>query len=321
MTSEDPQRLQWTQLQGCGAEGPKDTEGQKRLRMTVARLDFRQTQPAQSDQLRTLVVVIGSARGGEETWRSMYTGLLVPFNADLAVHLGTPAPHAVAPSLYRRAKYVWGMPEYANWREYYESLGATADGAIAAMVENAETGMAGGIDGHPGSGSIVCAFRHSLLHEHDSVLAEYDRIIVTRTDLYYVADHPVLPNDTLYVVEGEDYGGIGDRHWVFPSSMRREVLGVVDYMADRDGYGRERCELRLAGLVNPETMLALALRNAGVLGRTKRCRRVQFSVHTSKDATRWREAKIPFKPEHDLFAKYEGEYTTAMANLSRLNGQ
>ena len=68
-------------------------------------------------------------------------------------------------------------------------------------------------------------------------------------------------------------------------------------------------------------MLALALRNAGVLGRTKRCRRVQFSVHTSKDATRWLEAKIPFKPEHDLFAKYEGEYTTAMANLSRLNGQ
>ena len=22
MTSEDPQRLQWTQLQGCGADGP-----------------------------------------------------------------------------------------------------------------------------------------------------------------------------------------------------------------------------------------------------------------------------------------------------------
>jgi hypothetical protein len=225
------------------------------------------------------------------------------------------------------------MPEYANWREYYESLRAEgpdkaegpngADGpngaegpngkrAIAAMVENAETGMAGGIDGHPGSGAIICAFRHSMLREHDAVLAEYDRIILTRTDYYYVADHPVLPNDTLYVVEGEDYGGICDRHWVFPSSMRREVLGVVEYMADPAGYTSE-CAAQ--GLVNPETMLALALRKAGVLGRTRRCRRVQFSVHTSKDATRWREATIPFKPEHDLFAKYEGEYTTAMANL------
>jgi hypothetical protein len=185
------------------------------------------------------------------------------------------------------------------------------------MVENAATGMAGGIDGHPGSGAIICAFRHSLLRDHDTVLAEYDRIILTRTDYYYVADHPVLPNDTLYVVEGEDYGGICDRHWVFPSSMRREVLGVVEYMADPEGYTTDKAALECAapGLVNSETMLALALRKAGVLGRTRRCRRVQFSVHTSKDATRWREATIPFKPEHDLFAKYEGEYTTAMANL------
>ena len=335
-----------------GTDGPNGTEGpsvEKKLRMTVARLAFETQPPLPAPTLRTLVVVIGSARGGEETWRSMYTGLLVPFNADLAVHLGTretletleTTETSVVPSLYRQAKYVWGMPEYANWREYYESLwangpdgaegpegtegpngpkgseGPTGKRAIAAMVENAATGMAGGIDGHPGSGAIICAFRHSLLREHDAVLAEYDRIILTRTDYYYVADHPVLPNDTLYVVEGEDYGGICDRHWVFPSSMRREVLGVVEYMADPEGYTTDKAALECAapGLVNPETMLALALRKAGVLGRTRRCRRVQFSVHTSNDATRWREATIPFKPEQDLFEKYEGEYTTAMANL------
>ena len=34
---------------------------------------------------KTLIVLLGSARGGEETWKSMYKYLLEPLSADLAI--------------------------------------------------------------------------------------------------------------------------------------------------------------------------------------------------------------------------------------------
>ena len=40
---------------------------------------------------RTLVVLLGNARGGEETWESLYTNLLDPQSADLALAFGDTA--------------------------------------------------------------------------------------------------------------------------------------------------------------------------------------------------------------------------------------
>jgi hypothetical protein len=288
--------------------------------------------PIGNKKTTTLVVVIGSLRGGEETWRSMYAHLLVPYGADLAILNGATDDLASddlavdgptvdgptvdgpnvdgqrgqrGPSLYRAAKYVWSVPEYANWRDYYAERGVPVD----AFVENAAAGFAGGIDEHAGSGAVVCAFRHALLHDHLDVLERYDRVIVTRSDHYYIADHPVLENDGLYIVEGEDYGGgVCDRHWVFPSSMCRAALGILEYMTE--DLPRDEAYAAVRGSANVERMLALMLRANGVV--PKRHRRVQFTVAAENDRTRWREAKIPFKPEHGLYAKYETEYALAM---------
>jgi hypothetical protein len=279
--------------------------------------------PVGNKKTTTLVVVIGSVRGGEETWRSMYAHLLVPYGADLAIlngatdDLASDGPNVDGPnvdgpnvdgprgpSLYRAAKYVWSVPEYANWRDYYAERGVPVD----AFVENAAAGFAGGIDEYAGSGAVVCAFRHALLRGHLDVLERYDRVIVTRSDHYYIGDHPALENDGLYIVEGEDYGGgVCDRHWVFPSSMCRAALGVVEYMTE--DLPRDEAYAAVRGNANVERMLALMLSANGVV--PKRHRRVQFTVAAENDKTRWREATIPFKPEHGLYAKYETEYALA----------
>ena len=34
---------------------------------------------------KTLVILLGTARGGEETWNSMYENLIEPYSADLAL--------------------------------------------------------------------------------------------------------------------------------------------------------------------------------------------------------------------------------------------
>ena len=64
---------------------------------------------------KTLVVVIGSLRGGELAWRSMYAHLLDLNSADLAITISNDALNATTASLVRRARYVWTHEEYEDW--------------------------------------------------------------------------------------------------------------------------------------------------------------------------------------------------------------
>jgi hypothetical protein len=74
--------------------------------------------------LRTLVVVLGNLRGGEETWRSLLGNLIDVNHAHLALMLGsqsrTSAQHS---SLLDRAEYVWEHAEYGqDWSALFDEL-------------------------------------------------------------------------------------------------------------------------------------------------------------------------------------------------------
>ena len=255
----------------------------------------------------TLVVLLGDARGGETTWHTMYAHLLEALQADLALLFGRRADHSA--SLYRKAKYLWEVEEYADWGEHYRQRSATRNWSILADRYRT-TGLMGGVGTAPGSGAIILALRDLLLG-HKDVLTKYDRIVLTRSDFYYVASHPDLPNDGIWVVEGEDYGGITDRHHVFPSRLCDQVLGVMPFM-DSDAV----CErIRGTAAYNPEMFLLDMFRFHRVDSLVRRFRRVQFTVSTRQDRTRWRKGLIPMPGNEHLFVKYPAEYRAAM-NLS-----
>ena len=64
---------------------------------------------------KTLVILIGNARGGELAWNSMYKNLLFPYNADLALCFGKSNKRC---SLHQKCKYFWEVPEYSDWSLY-----------------------------------------------------------------------------------------------------------------------------------------------------------------------------------------------------------
>jgi hypothetical protein len=70
--------------------------------------------------IKTLVVLLGSARGGEETWSSLYKYLLNPLSADLALLFGK--SNNKTSSLYQKAKYVWEIDEYEDWWELFKKI-------------------------------------------------------------------------------------------------------------------------------------------------------------------------------------------------------
>ena len=70
-------------------------------------------------QNRSLVVIMGSLRGGETAWETLYRNVLDVNDADLAlIGIGDPIPTAYQnTTILARAKYFWNIPEYGNWAD------------------------------------------------------------------------------------------------------------------------------------------------------------------------------------------------------------
>lgn len=260
---------------------------------------------------KTLVILIGNARGGEETWQSMYKNLLKPFDADLALCFGESKEKLA--SLYKKAKFIWEIPEYGNWRDFYvTNFNPNWDIFLNRHKFN-NASLMGGIDDYNGSGAIIFAFRHYLLINKMSILNQYDRIILTRSDFYYIDEHPYLPLGNLYAVEGEGYAGVSDRHFIFDSNMSNNVLGVLDFICNNKYF--YFLNKYKEDTINPEMALMLFFNFNGIINKLKFCKRVQFTVSVDYDNTRWKKKGEIFIPGSDTIRyKYINEYKTAFKN-------
>ena len=136
------------------------------------------------------------------------------------------------------------------------------------------------------------------------ILLTYDRIILTRSDYYYIMDHPILPLGKLYVPEGEGYYGITDRHHVFDSKLLKEVLGVCDFICDRNNFEL----LKTQDSINPEKAILLYFQHNGINKIVKEFTRVQFLVSTDSDSTRWKQPSDLVQGNDKIKYKYLKEY-------------
>ena len=145
---------------------------------------------------RTLVVLLGNARGGEEAWASLYKNLLDPEKADLALAFGDTAQPLGNISLKARAKHVWLFHEPSDWGDLLdaaaEELAVDPQQWRLAMAKWKDSGLYGPAwlkdKPTPGSGAIIFALRHLLLRHAPAldVLKSYDTVVFTRSDFFYL---------------------------------------------------------------------------------------------------------------------------------------
>lgn len=262
---------------------------------------------------KTIVILLGNARGGEKTWRRMYENLLQPYNADLALCFGYSEDKSA--SLYQNAKYIWELPEYEEWADYFvENFGS--DGPWKKSFEMAPTSGFSGLWGTVGSGAIFCAFQHYIYKYKKDILLEYDRIIVTRSDFFYLKQVPVFANEFCWIPTGDDHGGLCDRFKIFPSSHFDEVLGIVDNYINTENFHEDFKDF--AGLsyhINFEKCHLNHFKRIDYLKNIRGFPRVQFLVKTKSDMTRWGQTDMLVPFHDDLFIKYENEFNETMKSI------
>ena len=257
----------------------------------------------------TLVVLMGSARGGENTWQTLYDRLLEPNGADLALLLGATAAKAGV-SLYARAKYIWEVRDFADWSDALDSMGG--DGTWRAIARNntkSHEMVFGGAAGLHGNGVIVPYLKWVFARKIDEyrLLERYDRFVITRTDQFYTCnvDLAIYPLEYVWVPDAQDYGGICDRWIVAPRALVKATLDIIEpvVLAPKKYWDFKG---------NPEALVKLRYEENGVWDQIRRFGRRMFTAATPGDHTRWKRiVGCVFHP-YNVCLKYKEEFDDAM---------
>jgi hypothetical protein len=219
--------------------------------------------------MRCLVVVICQTRGHKTVWDSFQRNVLQSLQADLALCV---AKSSSSDAFREHADYLWECDDYVDWADAYDTIhreiGSTEPWRQVLDVDpGRDSCLFGGIR-HPntlGSGAVLLYYRWKVLENirRLGLTNKYDWFIITRSDYMYPVPHvplEMLSQTSVWIPDGEKYGGVTDRHLVCPRAFLEgsiDMLGhilrhprqtLLDYRNWLNGKG-----------ANPETFIAYYL--------------------------------------------------------------
>lgn len=267
---------------------------------------------------KVIVVVIGTIRGGVHAWNSLIKHVLQPLNADLAIF--TSRTEKII--LHEVAKYDWSFDD-PDWTMELQRICRESGLDENAWHESAKRtsyeSLWGGVelDGRimKGSGALIMILRDMLLTKL-SLLKQYDKIIITRSDHLYFFDHPQLTDADIDIPNGEDWWGITDRHHVVDRFIIETYLCIAKWWMQNIDLVEKSIERHH----NPEQLFAIFFKTLSL--KILRFTRCMASVSLKDDFTRWKVATVLVPGYDDLYLKYPHEYFSHIkSNKKRLFGR
>lgn len=279
-------------------------------------------QPTQ--QNRTLVIVLGSIRGGVPSWKSLCDNVLDVNMADLALLIGegNPDKQQETTLLHERAKYVWTVPEHNDWADAMEDIPNKPNDwrdRLFNLTNPKRTNniLLGAANNIRGSGALVFMFRYYLSKKlvENNLLSQYNRFVVTRSDHYYLCVHDLneLSNEYLWVPTGSDYNGICDRHFIANNETILSALDVLPPLVRHPELYRKQLK---AHRYNTERFLLLRWEQSGISKYIRRFDRNMLVVAGKNDTTRWKR-KGRYMKSLGVHLKYSREYYESRATCTR----
>ena len=192
-----------------------------------------------SEVEQVLVCILSATRAHEHCFSSFKTHVLDELNADLAVALTINPDYDYANPFWQHAKYRWTAPDFADFGQGFDLAQRwicaqrgliPQDWRALLAVKGIWQGRIHSPEPQRTASSIQTFCRWLLLHgmRQDGVLDRYDRFVLTRSDFVWLSPHPpldILDPDLIWVPEGENYGGLNDRHLVASRQNIVDCLG------------------------------------------------------------------------------------------------
>jgi len=168
-------------------------------------------------------------------------------------------------------------------------------------------------DPQPSASSILPFCRWLLLNhlQREGVLDLYERFVITRSDFFWLCPHPplsVLDRNAIWVPDGENWGGLNDRHLVV---SRAFVVGCLNGLEDILLHPEQLYEeMKHRSGWNDEMFLAHHLERHGLLNKVRRFPYVMYLARWPFDPSpTWSAGR--YEPSARHFVKYEHEFRDA----------
>lgn len=189
------------------------------------------------------VCIVGLLRSLPEVALSMQRFLVEPLNADVFISGPVGAVGDWVSAIQHFPSLVSLKLEKENVTQFLENSRVWDGGWKAAT--RIKGNWLGCLEGESAdmrrSGSGLCQ-----MYSHKQCLSmitdweqrrglEYERVVYSRADFLWLAPHvplSFLPNGEMWIVDGEDNGGINDRHWVMPRSLAAKLLNSWDRLVE-----------------------------------------------------------------------------------------
>lgn len=269
---------------------------------------------------RVLVIMLCSTRANKLTWDSLKKNVLDPLGADLALSVSVTGGSSSATrddQLRQNAKFIWEVkdPPQNDYGYHYKEVAKTCGHPDVDMGRFNCINTFGGIHGQRGSGAMLWYFRYVALQgvvHHPNEMQGYTHFVLTRSDYNYTAPHPLLLLDSaLMIPDGEDYGGITDRHTVVPRELFPVATGMLFEMLTRsNGTWCDRA--------NPEALLKRWYKDKGL--KIRRFPRTMYAVtsKSTQQAAHWSRGTAHPDFTGNILLKYPREYESAKRNAEEL---
>lgn len=273
---------------------------------------------------RVLVCILASTRAHEVAWLSFKRQVLDELNADLALAVTFDGNYDYANPYWQHAKYRWTAPDPSDagdafdraqrWLCHQNDVPPT-DWRSLLRVRGIWLGGVRSADPQPSHSAQLFFCRWLLLHglQQDGILDRYDRLVVTRSDFVWLSPHPplsILDRGSLWIPDGESYGGFTDRHLVV---SREDAAAALSWINDILLRPRELYEeMKHRADWNPERFHAFHLARKGLLPRVKLFPYVMYLARGVRDTgLTWSEGR--YEPSVGHVVKYGPEFRSAKA--------
>lgn len=265
----------------------------------------------------TLVIILNQDRDLDITFSNLQTNLLSPLNADLAF-CGSWSRER-SDTLRSQFTYDWSGDEPTDWIHAIDEISVSDWRRLIPFGEQYGSHFLGPtIEGATtGSGVIGHYWRFQLQQIiSEDIRNRYDWFVITRSDWFWTVPHPnvdKLDKDKIFILSGESYGGLNDRHLIIPSKHINEVLKIPNYIfkeSDKTVQALDRLGLED---LNCERFYKFCLDQLGLTDHLVFIPYLGYLVRNKNSQTRWSSGQ--FSKKLNLFVKYPLELSMSRSTF------
>ena len=261
-------------------------------------------------KLKTLTIILCQTREAEFNFSSLVEKLLIPMNSDLAF-CGS-ANTKNYDEILINSRFVWNREEPTDWIEALNEI-SRIDNEWECLLSVGDMFFGGtGLGQTVGSGAIIFFWREVLnRHITTEILEEYEWFIITRSDFLWLSPHPNVKDlnpREVYFLDGEQHGGLSDRHIIFHRSNAEKIFSLASPLFNESAKVKQSL-LELETDLNPEIYIKFAIEQMGLFQNIRLIPYLGFTTRHGETQTRWSSGN--FSKKLGFFVKYPSEYESA----------